>query len=272
MFTRRLAKTTTDACARASSVSCRRGLGVGLATLLVGCSTPGSIVAPPDAAMHLASPETIRLTTHRVTQVYPGDTLRIVRDNQDFASLDIRNLVEDSQTLLYVVRNDGSFSYRYIGRVDGTGKTPDELAAEMKTRLAPFYREPGVTINVVLSPSSKVIIGGAVRQPAALDLNAVATVEQAIFASGGLLSSADSRVIALLRLDANDRYQVYFIDFQQLLAEQGSGRPTFGLERGDILFVPKSTAGNAADAVDLYFNQLIPFTRTLGVSFGRNFD
>lgn len=239
-----------------------------------GCATPGSIVAPaPERARpRLLTAVDVAQLPRLPTLIQPGDTLRIVRDGQDAAALDLRNLVEDSQTLLYVVRSDGSMSYRYAGRIDAAGKTPDELAADLRNRLAQVYRDPGLTINIVTSPSSKVVVGGAVRSPAVLDLNGVATLEQAIFASGGLLSSADSRVIALLRLSRDGRYQAYFLDLQSLLEPREEGRPTVKLERGDIVFVPKSTAGNTADAVDLYFNQLLPFTRSFGVSVGRNIN
>jgi len=44
---------------------------------------------------------------------------------------------------------------------------------------------------------------------------------------------------------------------------------SIAFQRGDIVFVPKSTAGGVADGTDLYFNQLLPFTRSLGVGLSR---
>lgn len=236
--------------------------------LMSACTPMGNLTLPSTESI-----EARRLTAEDVarmarvpTRIYPGDTLRIVRDAQD-AAMDIRNLVEDSQTQLYVVRSDGSFSYRYAGRVEAGGKTPDELAQALRGKLAEFYREPGVTVNIVSSPSSKVVVGGAVRAPVALDMSAVATVEQSLFAAGGMLPSADPGHIALLRLDDAQRYQLYFIDLGRILQPDSAGLPSVALQRGDILFVPKSAAGNAADGVDVYINQLLPFTRSLGVSY-----
>lgn len=204
---------------------------------------------------------------HIPTRIHPGDTLRIVRDGQD-AAMDIRNLVEDSQTQLYTVRPDGTFSYRYAGRIEAAGKTPDELAQSLRGKLDAYYREPGVTINIVSSPSSKVVVGGAVRTPGSLDMTAVATLEQGLFAAGGMLPVADPHNVALLRLDEQDRYQLYFVDLSQLLQLGQGGQPALALQRGDIVFVPKSAAGNAGDGVDVYINQLLPFTRSIGVSYG----
>ena len=235
---------------------------------LSGCVPPGVLQAPQgfDIVPHLIKPAELAALPKVPTRVRAGDTLRIVRDAQDSASLDLRNLVDDSQTLNYVVRTDGSISFRYAGRVDAAGKTPEELAEALRTKLSQYYREPGVTVNIVNSPSSKVVIGGAVRTPLTIDLNAVSNLEQALFAAGGLLPGGDPARLALLRLDDQDRYRVHFIDFANVLQPQSAGRAAIALQRGDIVFVPKSNAGASADGVDLYFNQLLPFSRALGVN------
>ncbi|MGC4059762.1 MAG: polysaccharide biosynthesis/export family protein [Aquabacterium sp.] len=240
----------------------------GACLLLAACTPMGDLTLPSKEAIDARrlTPADVERMSHLPTRIYPGDTLRIVRDAQD-AAMDIRNLVEDSQTQLYVVRSDGSFSYRYAGRVEAGGRTPDELAQALRGKLAEYYREPGVTVNIVSSPSSKVVVGGAVRAPMSLDTAAVATLEQGLFAAGGMLPSADPTHIALLRLDEAQRYQLYFIDMGGILQPGSMSLPSVALQRGDILFVPKSAAGNAADGVDVYINQLLPFTRSLGVSY-----
>ncbi len=243
------------------------------ALLLSACTPPGTLRAPQGQSLQarLVSPDELAKLPTVPTRVRPGDTLRIVRDAQDGAPLDVRSLVEDSVSQTYTVRPDGTFSFRYAGRVDAAGKTPDEIAADLRSKLDVYYREPGVTVNIVSSPSSKVVIGGAVRTPGALDVNAVANLEQALFTVGGMLPTASPDTIALLRLDNTDRYQVYFLNLSGLIQQSGGeGRMAVSLQRGDIIFVPKSTAGNAADGVDLYFNQLLPFTRSLGVSFSKS--
>lgn len=228
----------------------------------------GNLVAPRSSVTeaHRLNGDELAKLAKAPTRIYPGDTLRIVRDAQD-AALDLRNLVEDSQTQLYVVRPDGTFSYRFAGRVEAAGKTPDELAQAMRDKLSAVYREPGVTINIVSSPSSKVVVGGAVRTPGAVDMSAVATLQQGLFAAGGMLPAADASHIALLRLDDQQRYRLYFLDLSRMLDPSAPSATTVAFQRGDILFVPKSTAGNMGDGVEVYINQLLPFTRSLGVSY-----
>lgn len=244
-----------------------------LGSLLVAACTPtGTLVKPSDSAVELRriGPDQLARLPLSQTRVASGDTLRIVRDAQDSAPLDVRNLVEDSVSQTYVVRADGSFSYRYAGRVEAAGKTPDEVAQMIRNKLETVYRDPGVTVNIVSSPSSRVVIGGAVRTPGSIDVNSVATLEQGIFTTGGFLPSADPNSVALLRLDDQDHYQLFFLKLGDLIQGGEGGRAAVKLQRGDIVFVPKSGAGNAADGVDLYFNQLLPFTRSLGVSFNKS--
>lgn len=246
-----------------------------LATVLIclfaaACTPMGTLVPPRGEAFqaHLLKPEDLARLPRLPTRVRPGDVLRIVPDSQPTA-MDLRNLVEDAQSMSYVVRGDGSFSYRFIGRVEAAGKTPDELAAEMKVRLDTYYREPGVTINITTSPSNRVIVAGAVRNPVPIEMGALVSVEQAIFAAGGLLPSADPSMVALMRMDEQERYQVYFVDLAKMLEPTAQGRATLTFQRGDIIFVPKSSAGNAADGVDVYINQLLPFSRAVGFSFSK---
>ena len=243
--------------------------------LLLSACTPMGVLRPPDddeLAPLVLTPAKLAQMTKIPTRVRAGDTLRIVRDAQDGPSLDLRNLVDDSQTQNYVVRPDGSFSYRYAGRVEAAGKTPEELAEALRSKLEAYYREPGVTVNIVASPTSKVVIGGAVNTPLTLDMMAVANLQQGLFAAGGMLSSADPTRIALLRLDEQDRYQLHFVDFSQALQPSDQGRESIAFQRGDIVFVPKSTAGVVADSIDLYVNQMLPFTRSLGINFSKSYS
>lgn len=244
---------------------------VAICLLAAACTPMGTLVPPRGEAFQarLLKPEDLAKLPHLPTRIRAGDVLRIVPDSQP-ATMDLRNLVEDAQSMNYVVRPDGSFSYRFIGRVEAAGKTPDELAAEMKGRLDAYYREPGVTINITSSPSNRVIVAGAVRNPVPIELGALVSIEQAIFAAGGLMPAADPRMVAFMRMDEHERYQVYFIDLSKMLEPTEQGRATLAFQRGDIIFVPKSSAGNAADGVDVYINQLLPFSRAVGVNFSRN--
>lgn len=226
---------------------------------LFGCATPSTVHLPNATVVAQRSIELHDISQLPLprAQVMAGDTLRIIRDAEDRDE----HLASD-----IVVRSDGTFSYPYAGTLSVMGHTLEEIAAELTKRLRPVYRQPQVTINIVSSPSNRVFVGGAVRNAASFELGAINTIEQAIISAGGVLPSADSKHIALLRKNEKGVYQVYFTNYSQLLKPEQNSR-SVQLVRGDIVFVPKSAIGNAVEGVDLYINQLLPFSRSIGLGF-----
>ncbi len=185
--------------------------------------------------------------------VYAGDTIIIKRD---FAG--------EGET--FTIRPDGTFTYPLAGKIRADNRTPEDIAAELETRLAKTYKTPGFTVNIVESPGNRVYVGGEVKNPGQADLRGGLTLHQAILVSGGLLSTADKNEIALLRLNLEDKYDLYFMDFSSAFTA-GKDRHPVKLRRGDILFVSKSGIGNAIEFVDLYLNKLVPFNKNIGVFY-----
>lgn len=222
--------------------------------LLSGCITPAAIDAPRQTIEYKLPP------TPSAVTILPGDSLRIVRDAASPAE-------QDDMTLFFV-RPDGVFSYPHLGLIKAQGKTPEALADELTQQLASIYREPRVTVNIATGVANKVYVGGAVRNPGPIDLAIGQNVVQAIMSVGGVLPSADSQTVTLLRPDATSgQYNVYFINHQLLLQKH---QPMVPLARGDIVYIPQSIGGKLADGVNLYWRQIIPFSQSFGI--GINYD
>ncbi|WP_447588432.1 polysaccharide biosynthesis/export family protein [Aquipseudomonas campi] len=239
---------------------------------ITACTTPARIGLPDSDTVDAGHAAALTLADLPPVQerIRPGDTLRIVRDGGETPTISAFTANSIYELTLYTVLNDGSFSYPFIGKVQAGGKTPEQLASDLKERLTPYYREPGVTININQAPGNTVFVGGAVRNPQPYSASVATTLEQAIVSAGGVMPNADSRNVALLRSDADGRYKTYFVDFSQLLQGGDQGRQAVALQRGDVVFVPKSGVGNRIEGVDLYLNQLIPFTKSIGI--GANYD
>lgn len=230
-----------------------------LITILSACTPPSAVLLPDEKVLKSHSIELSDMSKlpGPVIRLMSGDVLRITRD---------ANEVDSNPLLVYTVRPDGYFSYPYAGNVLAMGRTIEEIEAEITDKLSSVYRQPKVTINVVSMPSNRVFVGGAVRAPGSFDLATVQTLEQAIISSGGVLIGADSRYVTLLRLNKDSQYEVYYANFSGLLKPDSKMRG-IQLVRGDVVYVPKSGIGNAVDGVDIYVNQLLPFTRSLGLGF-----
>ena len=240
---------------------------------LCGCNTPARI-GPPESAQIKAAQDAGRALAGKPLppdRIHAGDTLRIVRNTGEAPSISAFTANSIYELTLFTVLNDGTFSYPYIGSVKAAGLTIPQLISELEVKLAPVYRETALTINISQAPSNVVFVGGAVRNPLSLSVSVVTNLEQALIGAGGITADADARLVALLRQGDDGLYKTYFFDYSKLLYADGGGpsAPVL-LQRGDMVFVPKSTVGNRIDGVNTYFNQLIPFSKSLG--FGVNYN
>lgn len=232
--------------------------------VLAGCSTPARITVPDEDVLALRHEEIRTLADLPAPSVLiqAGDTLDIIR-NSPFK-------ISGDENRQYVVRPDGKISIPNAGLVQAAGRSPEELARTISARFANIYREPEVTVNIVDMPGNRAFIGGAVRNPSAVTLTGNVTMEQALLGSGGLLPSADSKNVALVRAGGDGKYSVYFLNLRTLLEDPN--HPVVVLQRGDMIFVPKSGIGNTVEAVDLYITRMIPFNLGIGASYDLNED
>jgi len=241
--------------------------------LLCACNTPARIGLPESPEIQAAQAAGRALAGKPLPpeRIHAGDTLRIVRNTGEAPSISAFTANSIYELTLFPVLNDGTFSYPYIGSVKAAGLTVPQLTQVLEDKLAPVYRETALTINISQAPSNTVFVGGAVRNPANLSVSVVTNLEQALVGAGGINPDADARLVALLRQGDDGLYKTYFFDYSKLLYAR-SGGPTAPvlLQRGDVVFVPKSSVGNKIDGVNLYFNQLIPFSKSLG--FGVNYN
>jgi len=241
--------------------------------LLCACNTPARIGLPESPEIQAAQAAGRALAGKPLPpeRIHAGDTLRIVRNTGEAPSISAFTANSIYELTLFPVLNDGTFSYPYIGSVKAAGLTVPQLTQVLEDKLAPVYRETALTINISQAPSNMVFVGGAVRNPANLPVAVMTNLEQALVGAGGINADADARLVALLRQGDDGLYKTYFFDYSKLLYA-GSGGPTAPvlLQRGDVVFVPKSSVGNKIDGVNLYFNQLIPFSKSLG--FGVNYN
>lgn len=233
-----------------------------LSIWLAGCSTPARVPLPDDKTLKAGHQAALTLADLPPPQVLiqSGDSLRIVRDAQEPASAD--------DMTIFVVRPDGVISMPNIGRIKAALRTPEDLGKEITEKYKRIYREPAVTVNIASAPSNRVFIGGAVPNPAFFNLSGQVSVEQALFSAGGVLPSADSSNIALLRTGADGKYRMYYVDVASMLKDPT--HPLVTLQRGDLIYVPQSKIGATVEAVDMYFTKLFPINKGIGV--GLNYD
>lgn len=127
----------------------------------------------------------------------------------------------------------GEIFYPYIGNVRVAGRDTAAIQQELSGRLSKYVPDPQIEVKVAAFNSQKVIITGEVARPGSVGVsNIPLNLVEALTASGGVLSGADSRQVRIRR-DG----QTHYIDLDAFL-RSGNGVNNPILHGGDIVNVP----------------------------------
>lgn len=190
-----------------------RALQLFLLLLFVACDAAQTPTSLPPAA----SPENKTLG--------PGDVIEVrVRDQDDISGP-------------YEVGDDGTVRFPWIGVVEVRGKTGSEIAAKIEEQLAAgWLKQPQVTVRVTERQNREVSVLGQVKEAGSYPYKPGLTIMQAISLAGGMNPLASPRKVKLIRETEKGR-QTFEIDVTKILDSRAQD---FGLEPGDIVFVPES--------------------------------
>jgi len=139
------------------------------------------------------------------------------------------------------VRPDGKVSMPLIGDVHAAGRTPEEVATAIQTKLRSFVRDPNVTLMVTGLMSNEYLtrlrITGAVTNPSSINYRQGMTVLDAILASGSINDFASPNNTKLYR-KIKGKVRVINIHLGDILFK-GELQTNIELRPGDILTVPE---------------------------------
>ena len=139
------------------------------------------------------------------------------------------------------VRPDGMISLPLIGDVQAGGRTPLDVAAEIRERLSAYVRDPNVTVILTELRNdeyiSRVRVTGAVQTPTSMAYRQGMTVLDAVLQAGGVNEFAAPNRAKLYRKAGNDT-KVFSIDLSGILNE-GKLATNYELRPGDIITVPE---------------------------------
>ena len=138
---------------------------------------------------------------------------------------------------VYRVSNDGAIDFPLIGAVKLLARRPDQVAEDIRTRLASGYLvEPKVTVFVKERNSQKIHVLGQVNKPGSFNYETGMTVIQAVTNAGGFTKLASKNSVQLTRVSSGreERFRVPVGDIGE-----GTAR-NIELQPGDIIFVPEA--------------------------------
>ncbi len=179
---------------------------------------------------------TVRLTT----------SMDVLNDTVKLSSGDILSyrVVEDAKDPIPIrVGDSGDVEVPLIGRVAALGKTPRQLAYDIKAQLEKsYYKRATVILGVDVfggKSKGKVTVMGDVRQQGEMDYPADEsfTLSKVILRAGGLGDFADMRKVKLIRKNGQ-LYRTFIVDLKPVFRDGRLDRDP-PVEPGDTIIVPE---------------------------------
>lgn len=144
----------------------------------------------------------------------------------------------------------GRIMYPLIGDIKVSGLTVFGLRDTLRDKLAKFIVDPQVVVNVSTTLSQKVIVLGEVKSPGYFQADGSITALEAISRAGGFTTEGQSKTVMLIR-SGQMKPALYSLNLQKAL-EDGDLRQNLLLQRGDIVYVPRTLIAD----VDSFFKHM----------------
>jgi polysaccharide export outer membrane protein len=207
-----------------------RGAWLALAALAVAAIVAPAIVlagSAGDGAMPAA-----RLSADQLGTETTGPYVIGPEDKLNIRVFEVKDLSFDNEQ----VDASGQIMLPLVGKVMASGKTPDQLEEEIAARLEKYLQSPQVSVSVVESASQKVTVEGNVKNPGVYQVRGHTTLMQAVAMAGGPDDEADTRKVAVIRLDNGVR-KAATVDYESI--KQGkAGDPL--IQGDDVVVVGES--------------------------------
>lgn len=130
----------------------------------------------------------------------------------------------------------GNIFYPLAGKIQARGKSLPEIQSILTQRLAKYYKNPQIDVNITQYRSQSISVNGSVKQSGKFPLNDVPlTLLDAVSLAGGLTDDADTTNVKLIR---NGRELT--LSLQDLL-QRGDMAQNKLMQNGDVVFVPTRT-------------------------------
>ncbi|MBU1191449.1 MAG: polysaccharide biosynthesis/export family protein [Gammaproteobacteria bacterium] len=135
-----------------------------------------------------------------------------------------------------IVRPDGGLSFPLVGNVQASGKSIEQLQAEVSDKLKRFIPDPSVSVAVKQLSGNNVYVIGKVNKPGVFQVTRRVDVVQALSMAGGMSTYAAANKIQILRREGGKQTAIPFAygdiekgeDLQQNIV----------LRAGDVVVVP----------------------------------
>jgi len=167
-----------------------------------------------------------------------------------------------------IVGPDGRGVFPLVSSVKVADLTVDQANSTLTSAYSQILRKPQVEVLITAYGSSQIFVGGEVRGPGVIPVKGQLTPAQAVMSAGGLLPTARTGHVVVLRQRADGQMLMKDIDLKAYLTK-GKGDTGFAVLPGDLVFVPRSKIAEVDLFVEQYINGVLPFSRSVGYSINK---
>ena len=158
-----------------------------------------------------------------------------------------------------IVRPDGMISVDLIGDIAAGGRTTEEIAEDIQTRIGRFKRDARVTVALGAALSAEVTVLGEVNNPSTFPLTRQTRLVEAIgTVADTTIFAAKNRVRVIRYSDGGTKVLIANLE----AIEKGDLSTNYLLHGGDLVVVPPSNwaaVGYALQAALFPFQQIFGF-------------
>ncbi|HPL64223.1 MAG: polysaccharide biosynthesis/export family protein [Syntrophales bacterium] len=178
-------------------------------------------------------------------RIQPGDTL----DIKFYNSPELNEQV--------IVRPDGRISLQLAPEITASESTPSELSRVLEQQYGKELREPRITVIVRTFGTHRVHVGGEVHRPGVVSLSGPLTVLQSVAEAGGLMESARTQEVIIIRKGEKRKPLIFTVDLERVFSGSDLSQDVL-LMPFDIVYVPRSPISEVNVWVDQYIRRNIP--------------
>ena len=214
--------------------------------ILFGCSTTNTVSkdslgqAKEQSVVEEKGAEGGQENEAKITEFIlgPGDRLEIAVYRND----DLKRTIQ--------IDPSGKIMYPLVGDIQAGGLSIFQLRDKVRDGLVKYVVDPQVTVGVVSVQSQKVIVLGEVKSPGFFQAETSITALEAISRAGGFTLDGKKQNVLLIR-GGMKKPELMNLNLDKALRE-GDLTQNVALQRGDIIYVPRTTIAN----VNRFFSHL----------------
>jgi polysaccharide export outer membrane protein len=160
----------------------------------------------------------------------PGDVMRIWVWRHEDLTIDV------------TIAPDGAIAYPLVGRIVVAGLTYEELMSQLQAKVAEYYVDAQVQVNVLSVTNQKVMVLGEVSLPQVIQITNDLSILEALVRSGGIKPEARTSNVLLIR-GGLAKPELYTVNVEAIYGRGDLSQMVY-LQRGDIVVVPTRTITN----------------------------